>query len=146
MPIPALSYTSIACSRRDHREHWSREATCRKHRQQGDDNRWYPQGHFVVGKTRSPRGTDVMRWLIALSLRNRIVEKQLGANTLTVTRGVEEASRALLIGCVLVALLLMVFLADWRTALISSVAISLSLLAAGLLLHSRGGTLDTMVL
>jgi len=106
-----------------------------------------------------------------------IVEKQLGANTLTVTRGVEEAlrqmnpalggvavdptifrpatfiemslknlSRALLVGCVLVVVVLMVFLADWRTALISSIAIPLSLLAAGLLLHYRGGTLDTMVL
>ena len=76
-----------------------------------------------------------------------IVEKQLGANTLSVTRGVEEAleqmrpalagvavdstifrpatfiemslrnlSRALLLGCALVILVLMVFLADWRTA------------------------------
>ena len=106
-----------------------------------------------------------------------IVEKQLGANTLSVTRGVERAlqqmqpalsgvavdptifrpatfiemslhnlSRALLVGCALVILVLMVFLADWRTALISSIAIPLSLLAAGLLLHYRGGTLDTMVL
>ena len=55
-------------------------------------------------------------------------------------------SRALLIGCVLVIVVLLVFLADWRTALISSTAIPLSLLAAGLLLHYRGGTLDTMVL
>ena len=55
-------------------------------------------------------------------------------------------SRALLIGCVLVIVVLMVFLADWRTALISSIAIPLSLLAAGLLLHYRGGTLNTMVL
>ena len=55
-------------------------------------------------------------------------------------------SRALLVGCVLVILVLLVFLADWRTALISSTAIPLSLLAAGLLLHYRGGTLDTMVL
>ena len=106
-----------------------------------------------------------------------IVEKQLGANTLQVTRDVEAAleslkpalagvaidpaifrpatfiemslqnlSRALLVGCVLVILVLLVFLADWRTALISSTAIPLSLLAAGLLLHYRGGTLDTMVL
>jgi CzcA family heavy metal efflux pump len=106
-----------------------------------------------------------------------IVEKQLGANTLQVTRDVEAAlkdlapalagvaldpaifrpatfiemslhnlSRALLIGCALVIVVLMVFLADWRTALISSTAIPLSLLAAGLLLHYRGGTLDTMVL
>jgi CzcA family heavy metal efflux pump len=106
-----------------------------------------------------------------------IVEKQLGANTLQVTRDVEDAlgdlapalagvqvdptifrpatfiemslrnlSRALLIGCVLVILVLLVFLADWRTALISSIAIPMSLLAAGVLLHYRGGTLDTMVL
>ena len=58
----------------------------------------------------------------------------------------QNLSRALLVGCVLVILVLMVFLADWRTALISSIAIPLSLLAAGLLLHYRGGTLDTMVL
>jgi Cu/Ag efflux pump CusA len=106
-----------------------------------------------------------------------IVEKQLGANTLQVTRDVEQAlgnlapalrdvtvdstifrpatfiemslgnlNRALLMGCVLVIAVLHVFLADWRTALISSIAIPLSLLAAGLLLHYRGGTLDTMVL
>jgi CzcA family heavy metal efflux pump len=106
-----------------------------------------------------------------------IVEKQLGANTLQVTRDVEAAledlkpalagvavdpaifrpatfiemslqnlSRALLIGCALVVVVLLVFLSDWRTALISSTAIPLSLLAAGLLLHYRGGTLDTMVL
>ena len=58
----------------------------------------------------------------------------------------QNLSRALLVGCVLVILVLLVFLADWRTALISSAAIPLSLLAAGLLLHYRGGTLDTMVL
>jgi CzcA family heavy metal efflux pump len=106
-----------------------------------------------------------------------IVEKQLGANTLQVTRDVEAVlqelapglrdvtvdpaifrpatfiemslenlNRALLLGCVLVILVLLAFLADWRTALISAVAIPLSLLAAGLLLHYRGGTLDTMVL
>ena len=55
-------------------------------------------------------------------------------------------SRALFIGCILVILVLLVFLADWRTALISSIAIPLSLLTAGVLLHYRGGTLDTMVL
>ena len=58
----------------------------------------------------------------------------------------QNLSRALLVGCVLVIVVLLVFLADWRTALISSTAIPLSLLAAGLLLHYRGGTLDTMVL
>ena len=55
-------------------------------------------------------------------------------------------NRALLIGCVLVVMVLMFFLADWRTALISSIAIPLSLLAAAMMLRYRGGTIDTMVL
>jgi CzcA family heavy metal efflux pump len=106
-----------------------------------------------------------------------IVEKQLGANTLEVTRGIDAAleslkpalgdivvdarifrpatfiemslanlNRALIIGCVLVVLVLIAFLADWRTALISSVAIPLSLLGAAWFLRYQGGTFDTMVL
>ena len=55
-------------------------------------------------------------------------------------------NRALLIGCVLVMLVLIVFLYDWRTALISIIAIPLSLIAAALVLRYRGGTLDTMVI
>ena len=38
------------------------------------------------------------------------------------------------------------FLWSWRTALISVLAIPLSLLAAALVLHLRGGTINTMVL
>ena len=55
-------------------------------------------------------------------------------------------NRALLIGCLLVILVLIVFLYDWRTALISIIAIPLSLIAAALVLRYRGGTLDTMVI
>ena len=55
-------------------------------------------------------------------------------------------NRALLLGCVLVIVVLIVFLYDWRTALISLTAIPLSLLAAALVLRYRGGTLNTMVL
>ncbi len=58
----------------------------------------------------------------------------------------ENLNRALLIGCVLVILVLIVFLYDWRTALISLTAIPLSLIAAALVLRYRGGTLDTMVI
>ena len=42
--------------------------------------------------------------------------------------------------------ILLVFLFDWRTALISLTAIPLSLIAAGLVLHYWGGTLNTMVI
>ena len=106
-----------------------------------------------------------------------IVEKQPWANTLEVTRNVEEAmealapalggvevdttifrpatfieralenlTRSLLIGCVLVIAVLVLFLFDWRAALISSLAIPLSLIAAAMILYYRGGTINTMVL
>ena len=55
-------------------------------------------------------------------------------------------NRALLIGCVLVIIVLAIFLWDWRTAVISLMAIPLSLLAAALVLRYRGGTLNTMVI
>jgi len=55
-------------------------------------------------------------------------------------------NRALLIGCVLVIIILVFFLNDWRTALISALAIPTSLITAALILHYRGGTINTMVL
>lgn len=106
-----------------------------------------------------------------------IVEKQLGANTLDVTRNVERAveqlrpglkgpqldttifrpatfiemslanlRQALIWGCVLVAVILILFLFEWRTALISLTAIPLSLMTAALILYWRGSTLNTMVI
>jgi CzcA family heavy metal efflux pump len=53
---------------------------------------------------------------------------------------------ALLLGCLLVVLVLSAFLLAWRTALISVVAIPLSLLAAALVLYFSGATTNTMVL
>ncbi len=52
----------------------------------------------------------------------------------------------LLIGCVLVIIILIFFLNDWRTALISAIAIPTSLITAALFLHYKGGTINTMVL
>ena len=59
---------------------------------------------------------------------------------------INNLSNALLIGCVLVVLVLIAFLYEWRTALIASVAIPLSLLTAGLLLYASGVPMNTMVL
>ncbi|MEZ4585475.1 MAG: efflux RND transporter permease subunit [Gemmatimonadales bacterium] len=55
-------------------------------------------------------------------------------------------NRALLIGAVLVIVVLVAFLRDWRTAAISLVAMPLSLLAAAVFIRYQGGLLDTMVL
>ena len=55
-------------------------------------------------------------------------------------------SRALLVGCGLVIVILIAFLFEWRAALISAVAIPVSLCAAGVVLHLVGATVNTMVL
>jgi CzcA family heavy metal efflux pump len=106
-----------------------------------------------------------------------IVEKLPWANTLAVTRGVEQAlkelqpgltgvtvdpnifrpanfierslhnlSRALLLGSLLMVIMLFFFLWEWRVALISIVAMPLSLVGAVLVLHWRGATINTMIL
>jgi CzcA family heavy metal efflux pump len=106
-----------------------------------------------------------------------IVEKLPWANTLDVTKGVEEAidamkpglpgldidttifrpasfietslkylSNALLLGCLLMILMLFLFLYEWRVALISIVAIPMSLIAGAMVLAWRGTTINTMIL
>jgi len=106
-----------------------------------------------------------------------IVEKQPWGNTLTVTRGIEEAIEALrlaltgieidstifrpatfieralanlqhtmIVGCILVLCVLMLFLYNWRTALISATAIPVSLVGAVILLKFMEIPMNTMVL
>ena len=106
-----------------------------------------------------------------------VVEKFPGANTLEVTRGVEEAlaalrpglsgvevdssifrpanfielaidnlTAALVAGASLLVLFLVAFLYEWRIAVISLVSISLSLIAAVLVLYLRGETMNTLAL
>jgi CzcA family heavy metal efflux pump len=59
---------------------------------------------------------------------------------------IDNLTLALLLGCLLVVLVLIGFLFEWRTALISLVAIPLSLMAAVLVLYLRGDTINTMIL
>ncbi len=106
-----------------------------------------------------------------------VIEKQPWANTLAVTRAIDEAldalrpvladvavdrtifrpatfiersignlARALVLGCALVVAVLFAFLQGVRTALVSLVAIPLSLLGAVVVLAARGATLDTLAL
>jgi CzcA family heavy metal efflux pump len=58
----------------------------------------------------------------------------------------ENLIRALIVGLIFVSVVLVLFLFDWRSALISIVAIPLSLVAAGLVLWLRDTTINTMVL
>jgi CzcA family heavy metal efflux pump len=63
-----------------------------------------------------------------------------------IERSLDNLSEAMWIGCILVVIILVTFLYDWRTALISLTAIPLSLVAATLVLVWRGATINTMVL
>ena len=56
----------------------------------------------------------------------------------------DNLPRALVLGCLLVVIVLIAFLFEWRTALISVIAIPLSLLAAALVLYFRGASINTM--
>src|SRR5688572_14066901 len=106
-----------------------------------------------------------------------IVEKLPWANTMDVTRGVEEAlaemapgltdinvdttifrpatfietsinnlTQSLLIGAVLVVIILLFFLYEWRVALISATIIPLSLMASLLVLNLQGVSINVMTL
>lgn len=58
----------------------------------------------------------------------------------------DNLTRALLIGSLLVVVVLFLFLFEWRVALISLIAIPLSLVTAGLVLYLRGTTINVMIL
>lgn len=63
-----------------------------------------------------------------------------------IERSIDNLTRALAIGCILVAVVLFLFTRDWRQAVISLVAIPLSLLGAGLVLLWSGATINTMII
>ncbi len=58
----------------------------------------------------------------------------------------DNLTRALLFGCLLVMIVIAAFLFEWRTALISLLAIPLSLMAGALVLYAQGAALNTMIL
>ncbi|GAA2143395.1 efflux RND transporter permease subunit [Arthrobacter humicola] len=63
-----------------------------------------------------------------------------------VEEAISNLSVALLLGCLLVVMILVAFLFQWRTALISLIAIPLSLLTAALVLYFTSSSINTMVL
>lgn len=63
-----------------------------------------------------------------------------------IERSLVNLRHALLLGCGLVVVILFAFFFEWRAAFISLITIPLSLLAAGIVLHFLGGTINTMVL
>ena len=63
-----------------------------------------------------------------------------------IERSLHNLQHAMGVGCLLVIVILLVFLFDWRTSFISLTAIPLSLIAAALVLYYTGSTINTMVI
>ena len=59
---------------------------------------------------------------------------------------IDNLTQAMLLGAILVILVLVVFLYEWRVALVTCTAIPLSLMAAMMVFYVRGTTINTMVL
>jgi Cu/Ag efflux pump CusA len=74
------------------------------------------------------------------------VDSQIFRPATFIEDAINNLTRALILGALLMIVMLCLFLWSWRTALISVVAIPLSLLAAVLVLNARGVTINTMVL
>jgi CzcA family heavy metal efflux pump len=107
---------------------------------------------LIVEKQPTGNTLDVTRNVeLALeSLRPGLKDVEIDSTIFRPATFIEVALKnlrtALLIGCLLVIVVLVAFLFEWRTALISLSAIPLSLLAATLVLYWRGYTINTMVI
>jgi CzcA family heavy metal efflux pump len=74
------------------------------------------------------------------------VDAQIFRPATFIEDSIDNLTRALILGALLMIFMLGLFLYSWRTALISVVAIPLSLLIAVLVLHARDATVNTMIL
>jgi CzcA family heavy metal efflux pump len=92
------------------------------------------------------RQLDATLAALRLGLPGVEIDSQVFRTATFIETAIANLSRTLLIGALLVVVVLALFLFDWRTALVSIVAIPLSLLVAGLVLYGRGETFNAMVL
>lgn len=107
---------------------------------------------LIVEKTPAGNTLEVTHQLEAAmellkpALGDVVVDTHLFRPATFIETAIHNLGFALLTGCVLVVIILIVFLRDGRTAFISLAAIPLSLVAAITVLTSMGATLNTMVI
>ncbi len=107
---------------------------------------------LIVEKTPQGNTLEVTRKLeealaqLMPSMPEVVVDTHLFRPATFIEVAIKNLTVALLIGCALVVVILMLFLRDRRTALISLTAIPLSLIAAIVVLTACGVTLNTMVI
>jgi CzcA family heavy metal efflux pump len=92
------------------------------------------------------RGVEEALDELAPGLQGIEIDSEIFRPATFIELSIENLTNALLLGALLVVIVLFLFLYEWRVALISLVAIPLSLVAAALVLYLRGTTINVMVL
>ena len=107
---------------------------------------------LVVQKFRGANTVEVTQGVeeamaeMAPGLRGIEVDTTIFRPATFIEQSIDNLTRAILLGILLVALIIVAFLFEWRTAFISLIAIPLSLVAALLVLDVAGATVNVMVL
>ncbi|UKA55050.1 efflux RND transporter permease subunit [Arthrobacter sp. FW305-BF8] len=92
------------------------------------------------------RGVEAALQQMEPGLSGITVDTEIFRPATFIEESLNNLSRALMLGCILVVLVLGAFLFQWRTALISLIAIPLSLVTAASVLYLTGASVNTMVL
>jgi CzcA family heavy metal efflux pump len=91
-------------------------------------------------------GIDKALSAMAPSMPGVHINSQIFRQASFIQIAIHNLSQSVLIGCILVVFVLLMFLFQWRAALVSLLAIPLSLAAAEIVLVALGTTINTMIL
>jgi len=92
------------------------------------------------------RGVEAALKALAPGLRDVEVDPTIFRPATFIEMSLDNLNRALLYGALMVVVVLVFFLYEWRTAVISLSALPLSLITAALVIYYSGQTINTMVL
>ena len=91
-------------------------------------------------------GIDKALAAMAPSMPGVHINNQIFRQASFIQIAIHNLSQSVLLGCILVVFVLLMFLFQWRAALVSLLAIPLSLAAAEIVLVALGTTINTMIL
>jgi len=92
------------------------------------------------------RGVEAALAALKPGLREVEIDPTIFRPATFIEMSLDNLNRALLYGAIMVIVVLVFFLYEWRTALISLTALPLSLISAALVIYYTGQTINTMVL
>ena len=92
------------------------------------------------------KGIDKALAALAPGLPGIHIDSHIFRQASFIHTAIANLGSAVVLGCILVVFVLIAFLFEWRAALVSLLAIPLSLGAAGIVLDMTGATINTMIL